>query len=94
MKKNLLMAVSVLLTIMAVMYLSARSRLAKTIATDLIDLWFLVLVIGGSIYKLTLWWRYRKDPVRRERMIFSTPLYPSRLRRFFYDEKADEGRKE
>jgi len=93
MKKNLLMAMSVLMIIMAVMYFSARSHLAKTIATDVIDLWFLVLAVGGSIYKLILWWRYRKDPAMRERVAFSTPLYPSRLRKFFYDEKADEPKK-
>jgi hypothetical protein len=94
MRKNVLMAIAVLLTIMAVIYLSARSRLAKTIATDVIDLWFLFVVVGGSIYKLTLWWRYRKDPVRREQVVFSTPPYPPRLRRFFYDEKAGGGGKQ
>lgn len=87
MKTKLMMAAGVLLIIMAVLYLSARSRLAETIATGVIDLFFLVLVVGGSIYKLRLWWRYRHDPVKREQVVFSTPFFSSRLRKFFYDEK-------
>ena len=93
MKTKFLMAVGVLLIITAVIYLSARSHLAATIATDIISLWFFVLIVGGSIYKLTLWWRYRHDPAKRERVVFSTPIYPSRLRRFFYDEKEDAAKK-
>jgi len=91
--KKFLMASGVLLIIMAVMYFSSRSHLAATIATDIITLWFLILVVGGSIYKLTLWWRYRKDPAMRERVVFSTSFYLSGLRKFFYDEKADEPKK-
>ncbi|MEN3332915.1 MAG: hypothetical protein V7641_2280 [Blastocatellia bacterium] len=87
MKTKFLMAIGVLLIITAVIYLSSRSHLAATIASDIISLWFLVLIIGGSIYKLTLWWRYRHDPAKREKVVFSTPLYPSRLRKFFYDEE-------
>ena len=88
------MAAAVLLIIMAVMYFSARSPLAKTIATDIIDLWFLVLVVGGSIYKLTLWWRHRRDPARREQVVYSTPLFPASLRRFYFDEKKDVEKKD
>ena len=93
MKKKFLMAIGVLLIITAVVYLSARSHLAATIAEDIIGLWFLVLVVGGSIYKLTLWWRYRHDPAKREQVVFSTGFYPSKLQRFFYDEKEDGAKK-
>ena len=93
MKTKFLMAIGVLLIIMAVMYLSFRSQLAATIATDIIRLWFFVLIVGGSIYKLKLWWRYRHDPAKREKVVFSTLIYPSRLRRFFYDEKEDAAKK-
>jgi hypothetical protein len=93
MKTKFLMAIGVLLIITAVIYLSSRSHLAATIATDIISLWFLVLIVGGSIYKLTLWWRYRHDPAMREKVVFSTQLSPSRLRRFFYDEKEDGAKK-
>lgn len=93
MKTKLLMAASVLLVITGVIYLSARSHLAETIATGVIDLAFLVLVVGGSIYKLTLWWRYRNDPAKREQVVFSTPFFSSRLRKFFYDEKEDAATK-
>lgn len=90
MKTKFLMAIGVLLIITAVIYLSSRSHLAATIVDDIISLWFLVLVVGGSIYKLTMWWRYRHDPVERERITFSTSSFPARLRRFYMDEKADE----
>jgi hypothetical protein len=93
MKTKFLMAVGALLIIMAVIYLSSRSHLAATIATDIISLWFLILVVGGSIYKLTLWWRYRHDPAKREKVVFLTPLYPSRLRKFYMDEKEDGAKK-
>ena len=93
MKTRFLMAIGVLLTITAVIYLSSRSHLAATIATDIISLWFLFLIVGGSIYKLALWWRYRHDPAMREKVVFSTQLSPSRLRRFFYDEKEDGAKK-
>ena len=88
------MAAAVLLIIMAVMYLSARSRLAATIASDIIDLWFVVLVVGGSLYKLALWWRYRHDPARREQVVFSTQLFPASLHRLFFDEKEDRKKKD
>jgi hypothetical protein len=91
--KKLLMALSVLLVICAVMYLSSRSHLAMTIFTDIIRLWLLVMIVGGSIYKLAQWWRYRHDPAMREKVVFSTQLYPSRLRRFFYDEKEDAAKR-
>jgi hypothetical protein len=93
MKTKFLMAISVLLIITAVIYLSSRSQLAATIAADIISLWFLVLIVGGSIYKLTLWWRYRNDPAKRERIAFSTSSFPARLRRFFYDEKEEAAKK-
>ena len=86
MKTKFLMAAGVLLLMTAVLYLSVRSRLAETIATGLIDVAILALVVGGSIYKLALWWRYRKDPVKREQVVFSTPFFSSKWRKFFYDE--------
>ncbi len=91
--KKLLMAASVLLVIMAVMYLSARSHLAKTISTDILRAVILGPVIIGSVYKLALWWRHRDDPVKRERVASLSQAYPARLRRFFYDEPGDKAKK-
>jgi hypothetical protein len=84
--KKLLMAASVLLVIMAVMYLSARSHLAKTLFADILRVVILGPIIVGSVYKLALWWRHRGDPVKRERVASLSQVYPARLRRFFYDE--------
>ena len=93
MKSKLLMVAGVLLTIMAVLYLSARSHLASTIFSDIFSLAILALVIGGSIYKIALLWRYRHDPGRRRQVIFSTQLYPASWRKFFYDEETDAAKK-
>lgn len=47
----------------------------------------LVLVDGGgSIYKLALWFRYRKEPEKRELIASSGQMYPKRLRKFLMDE--------
>lgn len=92
--KKLLMAASVLLVIMAVMYLSARSHLAKTIAAGTIDAFFIVFVVAGSLYKVTQWWHYRHDPVRRGQAASSSRAYPARLRRFFYDEDAGKAKRD
>ena len=88
--KKWLMTIGVWSLMAAVIYLSVRSRVVGTITGRLLDLMLIVFVVGGSIYKLTLWWRYRHDPAMREKVVFSTQLYPSRLRRFFYDEKEDK----
>lgn len=86
MKTKFLMAVGVLLTMWAVIYLSLRSPTAEMIFTVIIRLGFLALVVGGSIHKLALWWRYRHDPAKREAIAYSTGFYSSKLRKFFYDE--------
>ena len=94
MKKSLLMALGVLLIIMAVIYLSGRSHLAKTLFSDIISLWYVVLIVLGSIYKLTQWWRHRHDPARREQAVYSTRLFPASLHRFYFDEKEDVSKKD
>ncbi|HEY9231484.1 MAG TPA: hypothetical protein VIS78_05040, partial [Blastocatellia bacterium] len=81
------------LVICVVIYLSSRSRLAMTVFEDIISLWFVVLIVGGSIYKLAQWWRYRHDPAKREQAASLSQVYPSALRRFFYDEKEDEAKR-
>ena len=51
-------------------------------------------VVGGSLYKVTQWWHYRHDPVKREQAASLSQVYPARLRRFFYDEEADKVKKD
>ena len=62
--KNFLLAISVLLAIAAVIYLSSKSRLAATGFETAISLVYIVLVGGGSIYKVSQWWRSRHNPSR------------------------------
>jgi hypothetical protein len=92
--KKLLMAASVLLVIMAVIYLSARSHVAETIFTDILRVVIFGAIIGGSIYKLAQWWRYRHDPRKREQAASLSQVYPARLRRFIYDEEDDKAKRD
>lgn len=61
------------------------------VIVDLALLLVLIILLdgGGSIYKLALWVRYRKDPDRRELIASSSQMYPRKLRRFLMDE-SDE----
>jgi hypothetical protein len=54
----------------------------------------LVAMLGGSIYKIWLWWGYRNDPAKRQTITFSTQLYPEKLRRFLMDEQHEGDKKE
>ena len=92
--KKLLMAASVLLVIMAVMYLSTISHLAETIFADILRVVILGPVIVGSVYKLALWWHHRHDQVKRGQVASLSQAYPARLRRFIYDEGADNAKRD
>ena len=75
--------------ILAVIYVTSHSHIAATVAADAFSVAILSLIIGGSIYKLALWWRYRHDPEKRQSVIFSTQLYPARLARLLTDDDGD-----
>src|SRR5262244_173454 len=79
--------------IVGVIYGSSHSVAAKEIFTWLLRIGFLSLIVGGSIYKLSLWWRYRHDPEARESIVFSTQLFPRRVVALLTDEKGDRARK-
>jgi hypothetical protein len=91
--KKFLMALGVFLVIWAVVDLSLRSHLAKTIFSDIIRLAILAALVGGSIYKLQSWRRYRKDPATREQAAWLAQSYPPKLQRFFFDEKENKDEK-
>jgi ABC-type nickel/cobalt efflux system permease component RcnA len=91
--KKFLMAISVLLAIVAVVYLSSRSRFAAASFETVISLVYLILIGGGSIYKLLQWWHYRKDPAKRESIAFALRTVPARWRQFYMDEGNDKAKK-
>lgn len=90
MKSKILMAVIVWSAIFAAFWLSSRSRIASAVTTTAIDIFFLTLIVGGSAYKLALWFRHRHDPEKREAVAFSTQLYPSKIRKFLMDEQDEK----
>ena len=40
-----------------------------------------LLLIGLSIYKIAVWFGYRNDPEKRERVVYSGQIYPEKIRR-------------
>jgi hypothetical protein len=66
-------------------------RSASPSLITIVDVALLVALImlvdgGGSIYKLALWFRYRKDSDKRELIASSGQMYPEKLRKFLMDE--------
>lgn len=50
----------------------------------------LVLAVVLSIYKLVQIYRYRNDPVKRERLLNTTQVYLEKIRRWILDENYNE----
>jgi hypothetical protein len=66
--------------------ISDRARVAILILPFL-------LILGLSIYKLAVWFRYRSEPEKRERVVYSGQVYPEKIRRWLMDEKENEVKK-
>jgi hypothetical protein len=77
----------------AVVLLAFLSRAIAGFAADMTRIGILALILGLSIYKLVLWFRYRNDPEKRERVVYSGQIYPEKVRRFLMDEKMDNDKK-
>lgn len=52
-----------------------------------------LIVVGLSLYKLVIWFRYRHDPEKRERIVYAGQIYPEKIRRFLMDERVDDKKK-
>lgn len=83
---------AVCLSIVAVAVLVTWAPQSLILMADIVVLVALVILCegGGSIYKLVLWFRYRKDPDRRELIASSSQVYPKRLRNFLMDEPDEQ----
>ena len=60
--------------------------------TKVLDVILIVIsagvVVGLSLYKVTLFYRYRDDPAKREALFWSGQVYPKWLARFIFDEDS------
>ena len=86
--------VAVWLLLLAITVLVGLSDRFTRIADAALLIVLLVGLLGGSLYKVWLWYRYRKDPAKRETVTFSTQLYPEKLRRFLMDEEPEQDNKD
>lgn len=93
MKREYKINIGLSLLVVAVIFLVFLSRTIAGIVGTMIRITILTLVIGLSIYKLVLWFRYRNDPEKRERVVYSGQIYPEKIRRFLMDEKMDNDKK-
>lgn len=93
MKKETLINLGLALLVFAAICLVSWNRMLGGIVETLITICILTAVIGLSVYKLTLWYRYRHDPEKREQVVYSGQNFPRQLRRFFMDEKRDDEKK-
>ena len=69
---------------------SASPRLIAIVDVALLVALIMLVDGGGSIYKLALWFRYRKDAHKRELIASSGQMYPKRLRKFLMDESDEQ----
>jgi hypothetical protein len=78
------------LLVLAVIFITLSNSTMAWIAGTIFSIVILAQVIGLSVYKLALWFRYRNDPVEREKIVYSSRIYPEKVRRFLMDEKRDK----
>lgn len=93
MKKESLINLGLALLVFAAICLVSWNRMIGGIVETLITICILTAVIGLSIYKLALWFRYRHDPKKREQVVYSGRNFPRRIRQFYMDEKPDDNKK-
>jgi uncharacterized membrane-anchored protein len=91
MKKETWINIGLALLVLTIIMLLAASDTFAAITDTILGVITLTLMIGLSIYKLALWFRYRNDPEKRERVVYSFQSFPKELRRWFLGEsKAKE----
>jgi hypothetical protein len=90
MKKETLINLGLALLVLIVIVLIAANGLFASIVDTIIAIVSLTLVIGLSIYKVALWFHYRHDPEKRERVIYTFQTFPKVLRRWYMDESKQK----
>jgi hypothetical protein len=90
MKKETLINLGLVLLILSTIFLLVASNRFAGILETLISIASLALLIGLSIYKVALWFRYRHDHEKRERVVYSFRSLPKELRRWYQGESKSE----
>ena len=75
--------------VMGLLFATANQAVIRIVDFALLVALLILIDGGGSIYKLALWFRYRKEPDKRELIASSTQIFPKKLRQFLMDEAGD-----
>ena len=86
MKKETLINLGLAFLVLAIIGLLAASHTFAVITDTIIGIVTLTLMVGLSIYKVALWFRYRNDPEKRERVVYSFQSFPKEFRRWYLGE--------
>lgn len=90
MKKETLINLGLVFLVLAVIVLMAANGLFANIVDTIISIVSLTLVIGLSIYKVALWFHYRNDPEKRERIVYTFQTFPKEFRRWYLGESRSK----
>ena len=90
MKKETLINLGLALLVLIIISLLAASKLFADLVDTTIGIVSLALVIGLSIYKIALWFHYRNDPEKRERVVYTFQSFPKEFRRWYLGESKSK----
>ena len=93
MKKETLINIGLALLVLAIIALFVVNDMFASIVDAIIAIVTLALLIGLSIHKLALWFRYRNDPEKREQVVYSLQSFPKELRRWYLGESKPKAKK-
>jgi len=90
MKKETLINICLVFLVLVIIALLAANNLFANIVDTIISIVTLTLMIGLSIYKIALWFHYRNDPEKRERVVYTFQNFPKELRRWYMGESKQK----
>jgi hypothetical protein len=90
MKKETLINICLVFLVLVIIALLAANNLFANIVDTIISIATLTLMIGLSIYKIALWFHYRNDPEKRERVVYTFQNFPKELRRWYMGESKQK----
>jgi hypothetical protein len=90
MKKETLINICLVFLVLVIIALLAANNLFANIVDTIISIVTLTLMIGLSIYKIGLWFHYRNDPEKRERVVYTFQNFPKELRRWYMGESKQK----
>jgi hypothetical protein len=90
MKKETLINIGLALLVLVIIALVVANSLFASIVDTIISIVTLTLLIGLSIYKVALWFHYRNDPEKREKIVYSFQNFPKEFRRWYFGESKSK----